>query len=120
MRFIYVIFVNALALFIASLVLPGLSFEGSWIAPVIAGATITILNMLVKPILKLLSFPLIFISAGLFLIVINAFILYLTQYIIKVMDIANVVMHVDTLLTYVFAAIIFGLSNWVINWFLKE
>lgn len=120
MRLIYVIVTNALALFIASLVLEGLSFEGGWLAPVIVAAILTVLNFLVKPILKLLSFPLVFLSAGLFLIVINAFILYLSNYLLVVMDIEGVVMHVESLLTYVFAAIIFGVANWFIHWFLKE
>jgi len=120
MRLIYTIIINAVALFIASLVLSGFVLEGGWMTPVIAAAVITILNMFVKPILKLLSFPLVFFTAGLFLIVINAFIIFLTQYTITVMDIEGVAMHVDNLLTYVLAAIIFGLANGLIHWFLKE
>ena len=120
MRFIYVILTNAVALFIASYILEGLSFEGGWVAPIIAAIVITLLNFLVKPLLKLLSFPLIFLSAGLFLIVINAFILFLAEYLIGVMDITGVSMHVDNLLTYVLAAIIFGLANWLIQWIIKD
>lgn len=120
MRIIIVILANAAALFIASYILAGLNFEGSLVAPVIAGAVIAVLNLLLKPVLKLLSFPFIFITAGLFLIVINAFILFVTQYLIQVMDITGVVMNVDNLLTYVWAAIIFGLANWLIHWILKD
>jgi len=59
-------------------------------------------------------------SAGLFSIVINAFILYLTHYILEVADIAGVALHVESLLTYVLAAVIFGVANWLISWFLKD
>lgn len=120
MRLIYTIVTNAFALFVASIALQGFVFEGGWLAPVIAGGVLTILNMLVKPVLKFLSFPLVFVSAGLFLIVINAGILYLTQYFVTVMDITGVSMRINDLLTYLLAAIIFGVANWLIHWFLKE
>ncbi len=120
MQLIFTIVINAVALFIVSLVLDGFTMEGGWVAPVIAAAVITILNMIIKPIIKLLAFPLVFFSAGLFLIVINAFILYLTEYLIRVMDIEGVSLHFDNLLTYGLAAIIFGVANWLIHWFLKE
>jgi len=120
MRLIYTIITNALALFAVSLALPGFVFEGGWIAPVIAAVVLTLLNMLVKPILKFLSFPLVFVSAGLFLIVINAGIIFLTQYFVTVMDVQGVSMQINDLLTYLLAAIIFGVANWLIHWFLKE
>ncbi len=120
MRLIYTILTNALALFAVSISLTGFTFEGGWVAPLIAAVILTLLNMLVKPVLKLLSFPLVFISAGLFLIIINAGILYLTQEILRVMDIQGVSMNIDNLLTYLLSAIIFGIANWLIHWFLKE
>jgi len=120
MRFIYTILVNALALFIVSQVLEGFSFEGGWVAPIVVGLILTVLNYLVKPVLKFLSFPLVFFSAGLFIIVINAFILYLTNYLLIVMDIAGIALHVESYLTYLLAAIIFGVANWFIHWFLKD
>jgi putative membrane protein len=120
MRFLYTVLINAAALFIVSKVLPGFVFEGGWLSPVIVGAILTVLNYFVKPILKFLSFPLVFLSAGLFIIVINAFTLYLAHYILQVMDIAGIALQVESLLTYLFAAIIFGVANWFIHWFLKE
>ncbi len=120
MRLLYTIVINAVALFLASVILPGFVLEGGILTPVIAAAVITILNFIVKPILKFLSFPLVFVTGGLFLFIINAAILWLTHYLILVMDIEGVSMDVDNLLTYLFAAIIFGLANWLIHWFLKE
>ena len=120
MRLIYTILVNAIALFLVAYILPTFSFEGGFLAPIIVAAILTVLNFLVKPVLKFLSFPLVFFSAGLFIIVINAFILYLANYLLLIMDIEGVAMHVETLLTYVFAALIFGVANWLIHWFLKD
>lgn len=120
MRILYIIVINAVALFLASVALESFSFGAAWYTPAIAAAIITLLNAVVKPIAKLLSFPLVFFSAGLFLIVINAGILWLTEYIITVMDIEGVTMKIDNLLTYILAAIIFGLANWILHWFFKE
>lgn len=120
MRILITVIVNSLALFLASILLDGFQFEGGFLAPVIAGLVISVLNALVKPILKFLSFPVIFFSLGLFLIVINAVILFLTQYLVNVIDIQGVSMQITGLLTYVLAAIIFGLLNSFIHWFLKD
>ncbi len=120
MKFLTTILVNSLALFLVSYLLPGVVFTGGWAAPVIAGVVMTLLNAIVKPILSFLSFPLVFATAGLFLIVLNAVILYLCVYIIQVMDVEGVAMLIDGPLTYLIAAIIFGCANWLIHWFLKD
>lgn len=117
---LYTLLANGIALFICDKVLDGFTMEGGYVAFLIAGGTIAVLNMIVKPVIKFLAFPLIFLSAGLVLILINAFIFYLAKYLLDVMAITDVAMRVDNLLTYVFAAIIFGLANWFISWLTKQ
>ncbi len=117
---IYTLLANALALFVSDKLLDGLTINGGYIAFIIVGFTIAVLNYFVKPVLKFLAFPLVFFSAGLFLFAINAFIIYLAKYLIDVMDISNISIQVDNLLTYVLAAIIFGLANWFISWLTKN
>lgn len=111
---------NALALFAVSRVLEGMQFTGGVLTYVLVALVLSVLNLILKPVLKLLTFPLVFLTGGLFLIVINALVLYLTQHFITVMDIAGVSMTVDKPLTYLFAAVIFGVANWLIHWFLKD
>lgn len=120
MRILITIIANALALFLVSKILDGFVFEGGLIAPVVVAAILAFLNFILKPILKLLSFPLVFLTGGLFLIVLNAFILYLADYVLAVLDFDGVDLQVDTVLTYLLAAVIFGLANWLIHWFLKD
>ncbi|OGJ42242.1 hypothetical protein A3J23_02060 [Candidatus Peregrinibacteria bacterium RIFCSPLOWO2_02_FULL_48_14] len=120
MRILVTILANALALFLVSRILEGFTFEGGLIAPVIVALILTVLNFILKPLLKVLSFPLVFITGGLFLIVLNAFILYLANYLLAVMDFEGVDLVVDGPLTYLIAAVIFGLANWLIHWFLKD
>ncbi|MFA5855550.1 MAG: phage holin family protein [Candidatus Gracilibacteria bacterium] len=120
MRAILTILANAVALLIISRLLSGFVFEGGYLAPILVAAILSILNFILKPVIKLLSFPLIFITGGLFLIVINAFLIYLSSYLLRVMDISGTALHVESILTYVFAAIILGVANWLIHWFLKD
>lgn len=120
MSILSTILANALALFLVSQVISGLQIEGGLLTYAIIGIILSLLNLIIKPILKLLSFPLVFLTGGLFLIVINAVILYLCEYFIRVIDVAGVSMHVEGTLTYLWAAAILGLANWLISWFLKE
>lgn len=120
MRILITILANALALFLVSKILDGFVFEGGFLAPLIVAAILAFLNFLLKPILKLLSFPLIFITGGLFLIVLNALMLYLADRALSVLDFDGVDLQVDSILTYLLAAVIFGLANWLIHWFLKD
>ena len=114
------IIANALALFVVSRVLEGMHFTGGVLTYVLVALIVSILNLILKPVLKLLTFPLIFLTGGLFVILINAFILFLAQHFITVMDISGVSLVVDNPLTYLFAAVIFGVANWMIHWFLKD
>src|SRR3989338_6954960 len=120
MRILVTILANALALFLVSRILEGFTFEGGLIAPVIVALILTVLNFILKPLLKVLSFHLVFITGGLFLIVLNAFILYLANYLLAVMDFEGVDLVVDGPLPYLIAAVLFGLANWLIHWFLKD
>lgn len=114
------ILINMGALWGVSLILDKFQYTGGWIFLLIAGVLIGLLNALVKPIIKLLSFPLVFFSAGLFLIVINAAMLAILDYVLGVLDFTNIDLQVEGVLTYLWAAIIFGLVNWLENWILKK
>ena len=71
--------INALALYVAILVVPGIDFDGDWTGLLWLALIIGLLNALVRPLLKLLTFPLIILTLGLFTIVINTIVLMLTS-----------------------------------------
>ncbi|MFI5085290.1 MAG: phage holin family protein [Actinomycetales bacterium] len=92
-KFLLRILVNALALWIAGLILPGLSIgpaagttipgnptTAAVIAYLFIGLLFALVNMLVRPIIRLLSLPVTILTLGLFSIVINAAMLYLTSW----------------------------------------
>lgn len=70
-------FVNALSLFFISQVLSGLKISDGFITYVLGGLALSLLFLIVKPILGILSAPLNFITLGLFSIITNMIIFYL-------------------------------------------
>ncbi len=68
---------NAAALWAAAWLLPGLEFRGSIVQLLLVAAVFGIVNSLVRPILTVLTCPLIVVTLGLFTLVINALMLML-------------------------------------------
>jgi putative membrane protein len=69
---------NAAALWVAAWLLPGLDFHGTMVQLLLVAAVFGIVNSLVRPILTVLTCPLIVVTLGLFTLVINALMLLLT------------------------------------------
>jgi putative membrane protein len=80
-NFIIRLILSALAVFICATVLPGAHVDGFLIAIVVAGV-LAILNVLVKPILVILTIPITFLTLGLFLLVINTILILLVDWLV--------------------------------------
>jgi len=89
MRFIIQILVNALAIFLADYLIPGIVFQGDILTLFIAGLILGLINFILKPILKLISAPLIALSLGLFVIIINIALLWLLEYFVPELTITG-------------------------------
>ncbi len=70
---------NSLALYVAYLFVPGFIFKGGPAEYAIAGVLLGLLNMIVKPVLKTITLPLIILSLGLFTLFINGLILWIVD-----------------------------------------
>jgi len=77
-RFLLRLAINAFALWVAVCFVPGISFEGHPLALVGVAAVFGLLNAVIRPILKLLTCPLLILTLGLFTFVLNAVMLWLT------------------------------------------
>lgn len=82
------VLVMSIAVFLAVTVVPGIESD-SLGAAVAAVLVLTLLNTLLRPLLYLLSLPLIVLSLGLFLVVINALLLQLTAALVKGFTVAG-------------------------------
>ena len=77
-NFLLRIATNVLGLYAAAWFVPGFSVNGGWQQYMLAALVLAGLNLLAKPVLRLISLPLIVLTLGLFAIVINAAILWVT------------------------------------------
>jgi putative membrane protein len=90
------ILINAVAVYVAVLVVPQinfpaaanlLKFEGNWWHVVVVALILALINAYVKPILKVLSFPITLVSLGLFALVLNAFLLLFVAFLAGYADV---------------------------------
>lgn len=78
--------VTAASLFVATRFVPGISHTGSLVSLLGVALVFGVVNTIVKPILKLFSFPVVLLTLGLFLFVINGLMLLLTSYLSSQLD----------------------------------
>lgn len=71
--------VNAIAIAVTAYLLPGISVNGGIGTYLVLALIFGIVNALIKPIVKLLTCPLIIVTLGLFILVINGAMLMLTS-----------------------------------------
>ncbi len=81
MDFIIKLFLNSAAAILAAYILPGVHLESFFYALILA-ALLAVLNVSVKPILIFLTIPATIVTLGLFLLVINAFIIEIAAWVL--------------------------------------
>jgi putative membrane protein len=106
-KFIFQIIANAIAIAIAAYFLPQITFTGDLTDYLIIGAILAVANLIIRPILKIISAPLIFITLGLFMLVINGIILFGVDWFIEELTITG-------FWGYVWAILIISILNGII------
>lgn len=71
---------NSIGILLATYFVPGIIFKGDLIDVAITGLALAVANSLIKPILKFITGPLIVLTMGLFLVVINIVILWVVDW----------------------------------------
>ncbi|HEY1387025.1 MAG TPA: phage holin family protein [Ktedonobacterales bacterium] len=71
---------NTVALIVVAWLLSGI--QVTWGAAIIAALVIGVLNAVIGPILKILTFPITIVTLGLFLLVINAFLFWIASLVV--------------------------------------
>jgi putative membrane protein len=104
-RLLLAIAINAVALWIANILWDSVSIHGFW-AYFIGALVLGIANAVIKPIVALLTLPLIVLTLGLFYLVINIAMVALAEWIAPNFSI-------DGFWTYVGVVVIVWLVNWV-------
>lgn len=117
MRFLTWLVVNALALGAAVWLFDGITLTGGSdtekaVKLVVAGAIFGLVTSFVRPLVRFFSLPLIILTLGLMLLVINALMLLLTSQISSALDLG---FHVDGFWVALFGSIVISLASTVLE-----
>ena len=108
MNFIVKLLLTALAVVITSYLLPGVEVD-SFLTAIIIGAVLALLNVTIKPLLIILTIPATIFTLGLFLLVINALIILIADWMVPGFEVDGF-----------WWALIFSLILWVVNTVLQD
>ena len=108
-RFLVYWFVCGLGIWIAAALLhQRINYNNQFTVIVISGFILALVNLVVKPLVILLSFPAILLSLGLFMIIINALMLILVSLIYPSL-------HISSFITALLAGMVIGLVNYIVS-----
>src|SRR5919206_4322866 len=79
MPFVVRLLVNAAALWLATVIVPGVTYTGGPLPLVGVALVFGIINATLRPLAKILTFPIIILTLGIFALVINGLMLWLTS-----------------------------------------
>ena len=104
----------ALAVWLTSLILPGMTIAGGIIGVLLVSLVFGLINAIIKPIVKLLTCPLVLLTLGLFVLVINTLMLMLTEMILPQY------LQIDGFLWAFIAAVVISLATMVIDFIVPD
>jgi putative membrane protein len=122
MKFVLWLIVNAAALGVAVWLFDGITLTadttgGKVGTLLVVGAIFGVITSVVRPIVNLLSLPLIILTLGLMLLVTNALMLLLTSKVAESLDLG---FHVEGFWTAVFGAIVISIASMVVEALLPD
>jgi putative membrane protein len=106
----------AVAVWVAAELVGGIHLEG-WESTLIVAAVLGLLNLYVKPVLVLLSFPVTLLTLGLFLVVINALLLGLTHWLVN--QFGGIEFSIDSVGAALLGAVIISIVSTLIGLFIN-
>jgi putative membrane protein len=104
--FLLRVLVNALAILLAASIVPGIEAR-SVLAVLGAGLVLGVINAVVRPVLVLLTLPITLVTLGLFLVVLNAFCLWLTSVLVAGFEVRG-------LWPAVLGAVVVSVASWAL------
>jgi putative membrane protein len=116
------IVLNAVAVWVATLIVGGVDVTARTTAGkigtvLVVGAVFGVVNAVIKPIAKLLSLPLIILTLGLFALVVNALLFWLTA---EVSSGLGAPFEVDGFRAAFWGAIVVSLVSWLLSLVVKD
>jgi putative membrane protein len=110
-------FIASLALYVAVRLVPGISYEGGWTTLAGMALIFGLVNAFVRPVLSILSCPLIILTMGVFLLVINGAMLLLAS---RLASIFGVPFYVEGFGSAFLGALVIGAASFLLNLFFAD
>jgi putative membrane protein len=107
-QFLVRVALNTAGLFVAALFLKGITYQDQGYVLLIAALVLSIINVLIKPFVVILSLPALVLSLGIFSIIINGFMVYLAHIVYKPFQ-------VSSFGTAILAGLVVGLVNYTLT-----
>ena len=117
MPFLIRLLVNAAALWVATRVVPGVSFDGGALPFFGVALVFGVVNAFIRPLLKILTFPLIIVTLGLFALVVNGLMLWLTSSLSASLGLG---FHVSGFWAAFWGAIVVSLTSLILSLLIRE
>jgi putative membrane protein len=114
--------VNAIALWVATEIITGVDIESAAtrdqiLTLLLVALIFAVINIVVRPVVKLLSLPLYVLTLGLFTFVVNALMLWLTSWIAGLLDVP---FHVEGFWPAVLGGLVISFVSWLLNLLLPK
>lgn len=117
MKLLVRLIVNAIALWAAVQLVPGLRYEGGALTLLLVALIFGVVNALVRPLITLLTCPLIVVTLGLFVLVINGIMLALTAWLSRLFDLG---FYVDNFWAAVIGALVISIVSAILSLFVAD
>jgi putative membrane protein len=117
LRFLVKTLINAAAIWVATAIVSGISLtSGDWqhktLTVILVAVIFGVVNFIIKPIVKLFSLPLFFLTLGLITFVINALMLWLTSWASGQLKLD---FHVDGFVPALLGSLIISIVAWALH-----
>lgn len=104
--------INAAAVYVAIKLVNGITVEGGWSVYFWVALILGLVNAVIAPIIKALTCPLILLTLGLFTLVINGLMLWLTS---RVAEALGIGFHVEGFLAALLGALVISVVSFVLS-----
>jgi putative membrane protein len=117
MTFLLRLVVNAAALWVATRVVPGVTYEGGWLPFFAVALIFGVINATLRPLTKVLTCPLILLTLGLFALVVNGLMLWLTSSLASALGLG---FHVSGFWAAFFGALVVSIVSTLLSLFVSK
>jgi putative membrane protein len=117
MRFLLRLVITAAALWAAVALVPGIGHDGSWLALLGVALVFGAVNAVIRPLLLTLTCPLVVLTLGLFIFVLNAVMLWLTGALSGALGLG---FHVAGFLPALVGGVVVAIVSTVLNLFVGD